>query len=131
MKNTKTKSPLTLAEVQRGASIFDRYFAIEQQQQICRLQSAGDFEGPTESEAIDKTIATLAAAALYVFQLDPIAADSFDRISKVVGTSEIDDGIINACINEVHDVAVAWTRERRAAEIGESPRSAKAEEAGT
>lgn len=127
-KPALTKGPLTLAEAHRGASIFDRYFSVEQQAQINRLQEAGDFEGETESEAVRKTIATLAAAALFMFGLDPIARDAFDRVSLVVFEDE-DSNLINAIINEPAQAGEKWTRAQRAAELGETPRSAKAEEA--
>ncbi len=127
MKSTKTK-PLTLADAQRGASIFDRYFSVEQQAQINRLQNACDMEGATESEAIDKTIAVLAQAALWVLGLDPLSRDSFERISDVVLGKSVDADYYNA-LNDQWEAADNWTLAQRAAELGEEPRSAKAAEA--
>ena len=122
-----TRKPLTLAKVQRGASIYDRYFSIEQQAQIGRLQVACDFEGATESEAIGKTIATLAAAALWVLGLDPLSRDSFERISDVVLGKAVDADYYNE-LNDKWEFAENWTKKQRAAELGE-PQGAKADEA--
>jgi hypothetical protein len=133
LKTTKkpaASKPLTLADVQRGASIFDRYFSIEQQAQINRLQSAGDFEGETESEAIGKTIATLAAAGLYVLGLDPLSEQALSRLGEVVYGAE--SGFSAEIFNSINDqwqTADIWTLRQRAAELGEASCSVKAEEA--
>lgn len=130
-KTNAARKPLTLADVQRGASIFDRYFSIEQQAQINRLQSAGDFEGITETEAVNKTIATLAAAALYVLGLDPLAEQALVRFSEVVYGAEagFSADLFNA-MNDQWQTAEIWTLRQRAAELGEPSCSVKAEEAG-
>lgn len=127
LKTTKKKSPLTLADVQRGACIFDRYFAIEQQQQIVRLMKAGDFEGITESEAIDKTLATLAAAGLYVLGLDPLSEQALCRLSEVVYGAEsgFSADLFNA-INDRWQAAEIWTMRQRGAELGEVPLKGRA-----
>jgi hypothetical protein len=119
-KPVSSKEPVTLAEVQRGASIFDRYFSIEQQAQINRFQVAGDFEGETESEAVEKTIATLATAALWVLGLDPLSRDSFERISDIVLGKGADADVYNEMANGPWDAAEEWTKAQRKAEIGES-----------
>ena len=111
-----------------GISIFDRYFSVEQQVQINRLENACDFEGRTEREAHDKTIATLAQAALWVLGLDPLSRDSFERISDVVLGKAVDADYYNA-LNDQWHAADNWTLAQRAAEIGETPRSEKAEAA--
>src|SRR5450830_729994 len=86
------------------------HFSIEQLAQIRRLSRAGDFEGTTEAEAIEETIAWLAEAALFVFGLDPIARRAFDRISEAAGTDEADENIINGIINEMQTAGEAWTQ---------------------
>jgi hypothetical protein len=148
MKNTKSK--LTLAapakpaktavarkplpfEWPRDASLFDRYFAIDEQQQIVRLMHALEAEGgPSEEEGgLEKTIAVLAEAALYLFGLDPISFDAFDRLAKVVFVGDVGvsayNGIVDRVGNDGREAGEAWTKAQRAAEIGEPPRSAKAE----
>jgi hypothetical protein len=97
-----------------GASIFDRYFSVEQQAQIFRLQSACNFEGDT---GVGKTIAELAQAALFVFGLDPISRDAFDRFSLVVFEDE-DSNLINDIINEPAQAGEKWTKAQRKAELG-------------
>jgi hypothetical protein len=112
-----------------GISIFDRYFSVEQQAQINRLQVACGFEGATERDEHDKTIATLAQAALWVLGLDPLSDDAFTRISDIVLGKGVDAEISNDLFDR-QLIAQDWTKKQRAAEIGEEPRSAKAEEAG-
>jgi hypothetical protein len=124
-KPVSSKEPVTLAEVhQRHCSIFDRYFSVEQQAQINRLQVAGDFEGETESEAVDKTIATLAATALYILGLDPLADENLYRLSEIVfgANSGFPSHLFNSFASEDWLKAGDWTKEQRAAEIGETPR---------
>jgi hypothetical protein len=154
MKSTKTKRTLAAVpmnpaktkaarkplpfEWPRDASIFDRYFAIDQQQQIVRLMHAREAEGgPSEAEGgPDKTIATLAEAALYLFGLDPIAEEAFYRISEVVLGTYNNDGHdlsptakILEGTDESRALGAAWTLRQRAAELGETPREKKAQEA--
>ena len=129
MKATKTKTPLTLADVQRRASIFDRYFSIEQQAQINRLQSAGDFEGETESEAVEKTIATLAAAGLWILGLDTLSQDAFCRLAEVVFGNEANaayNRIVDVIGNDAREAGEKWTLRQRAAELGEVPLKGRA-----
>jgi hypothetical protein len=130
MKKTEAaKKTGNLVDVRTRArvSIFDRYFSTEQQVQIIRLQSAGDFEGITESEAVDKTIATLAAAALYALGLDPISEDALSRISDVVYGEEsgFSADLFNA-INDRWQTAEIWTKRQRDAELGEVPLKGRA-----
>ena len=89
------------------------HFSIEQRAQIRRLSRAGDFEGTTEAQATDETIAWLAEAALFVFGLDPIARRAFDRISEAPGTNKADENIINGIINEMQEAGDSWTQRRR------------------
>jgi hypothetical protein len=123
-KKNAARKPLTLADVQRGAGIFDGYFSIEQQQQIVRLMHACEAEGgPSEEEGgLDKTIATLTEAALYLFGLDPISFDAFDRLAKVVFVGDVGvsayNGIVDRVGNDGREAGEAWTKAQRAAEIG-------------
>jgi hypothetical protein len=114
LKSTKKEKDEALERLKRTAPvpILD-HFSIEQRAQIRRLSRAGDFEGTTEAQATDETIAWLAEAALYVFGLDPIARRAFDRVSEAAGTNEVDDDTINAIINEMQTAGEAWTQRRR------------------
>jgi hypothetical protein len=59
-------------------------FSAEQRTQIHRLMRAGKFSSE------DETIAALAAAALYVLGLDPLAGDELCRLTKVISGSNSD-----------------------------------------
>lgn len=104
----------TLKRIASQERMFMR-FSEEQRLQIRRLTDAGGFSTSGGSSTCDKTIATLAAAALFVFGLDPIARDDFDRVSIVVyGDGAEDEYLINVLINE--DAGEKWTSKQRKAE---------------
>ncbi|GEM_PF-2485936 len=92
-------------------SIFDR-FSTEQQTQIYRLVTAGNFQDE------DEVIETLAAAALAVFALDPLSEDEFCRVAEVVfgANSETTTDILGISRNEGRWAAEEWTRRQRNAE---------------
>lgn len=136
MKSTKTKQPLTfpakprktpvarkpltrreegtLRSIASQERMFMR-FSEEQRLQIRRLTDAGGFSTSGGSSTCDETIAMLVAAALFVFGLDPIARDDFDRVSSVVyGDGAEDEYLINVLINE--QAGEKWTANQRKAE---------------
>ena len=112
-----TKTPAA-----RDIAILDR-FPEEQRIQIRRLTR--DLFEAGGSGNVDETITMLAAAALFVFGMDALGQDDFDRVSSVVFSGDGDDvsNIVTAVINEFG--GQRWTREHRDGE------GAKAEEAGT
>lgn len=113
MKKPTNRATETRAQREKRPIWFPRNiledFSVEQRQMIRRLSSV---IGSKDEE----TVYELAAAALYVFQLDPFARDSFDRVSKAAGTNAVDEGVINSCINEMCEAAEVWTLKQRAAE---------------
>jgi hypothetical protein len=103
----------TLKRIASQERMFMR-FSEEQRIQIGRLTDAGGFSTSGGSSTCDETIATLAAAALFVFGLDPIARDAFDQVSSVVYGDGGGGEIINVVINE--QAGEKWTANQRKAE---------------
>jgi len=113
--STKKEKDEALERLKRTApvEIFDR-LSTEQQVQIDRLVRSGNFQDD------DDVIETLAAAALFTLGLDPLADDSFCRLSEVVfngdGGGAAYDGITGIARNEARMAGEAWTKKQRNAE---------------
>jgi len=119
MSSTKTTAPAprltqrdedTLKRIAAKERPFD-LFSAEQRIQVRRLTRCLEAETgkPHDTDAV---IATLAAAALFVFGLDPIARDAYDVVSSAVFDGD-DGDLINTLINEPAQSGEKWTAQQR------------------